>query len=253
MTITQNKQAPLKVEVVESDAERVEAADYGAWTTTSLTGTENAYTLLPRDRYRRRAVIQANAPAAAANPNTSKPATATGAANAATTLTIPAGIGSPNVLTYLSVSFSGTTLTLATLTVTDGTITLTWTLPIGLSQPFNAQLPTGGLIFATGAAITITVTAIGAALTSTINAGYQVNQFATPFSNNALGYCLIGSRKQVQNGQGTKVRVGNAFVVENQQDVYVTGDGVTAIDVLVLNERYDPNAKCNEENDDSDS
>jgi hypothetical protein len=107
----------------------------------------------------------------ASSPGT--PATSTGAANATTTLTIPsAGTGLADILNDLNWSFSAASLTAATLQVVSGSDVLyTQPLPVG-SLSGTVQLPAGGLIGQPGQTIVVTITAGGAAITSTINATY---------------------------------------------------------------------------------
>jgi hypothetical protein len=55
----------------------------------------------------------------------------------------------------------------------------------------------------------------------------------------AGSYVLIGSRGQVANGQGGRLQPGNSLLLENMQDWYLSADGTHALDVVVLQERYD--------------
>lgn len=115
------------------------------------------------------AVLQAgviNPPATA--PGT--PQSVTGAANAATTLTVPSpGAGLAAILTDLNWSFSAASLNATTLTVTSGGNTLYQTsIPTGALNG-SVQLPANGLIGQPGQSIIVTMTAGGAAITSTLN------------------------------------------------------------------------------------
>jgi hypothetical protein len=96
--------------------------------------------------------------------------TATSAANAAVTATYPAiGASQTPVLTSASVSFSVATTSAVTLTLQSGAFVLgTYTLPIGTTN-FTVPLPNGGLLGAQGSSFTVTATAAGAAITTTIN------------------------------------------------------------------------------------
>lgn len=57
----------------------------------------------------------------------------------------------------------------------------------------------------------------------------------------AAGYVLVGTRGQVMNGQGGRLTAGSAnrFEVSNSQELWMTNDGVNAVTVTVLDERYE--------------
>lgn len=119
--------------------------------------------------------VSAPAKSTNTNPGLNAPTTpisATGAAASTTTLTVPAGSGLQGRILYgVNYSFSAPTTAVSTLTITDGTTTLTQTVPTGTNQG-TFTLPAQGALFASGAAITITLTSGGAAITSTVNAFY---------------------------------------------------------------------------------
>jgi hypothetical protein len=54
------------------------------------------------------------------------------------------------------------------------------------------------------------------------------------------GFVLIGSRAQVSNGQGGRLRPGNRFVTEGMQALFFSGDGATAMEIVAIVERYSP-------------
>lgn len=56
--------------------------------------------------------------------------------------------------------------------------------------------------------------------------------------NNTLGYLLIGTRAQVQNGQGGVLASGYSFTYHAQQALWIQGDGSHHLTVTVLDERY---------------
>jgi hypothetical protein len=53
----------------------------------------------------------------------------------------------------------------------------------------------------------------------------------------AGAFILVGSRGQVQNGQGGQLQPGR-YPVENAQQLWVASDGTNAMIVVVLDERY---------------
>lgn len=103
----------------------------------------------------------------------STPQAATGAANATTTLTIPnPGLLSGRILTSLNWTFSAASLNATTLTITDGTTTFTQSIASGaLAGSFT--IPASGILFALNSPVTITLSAGGAAITSTLMATFQ--------------------------------------------------------------------------------
>jgi hypothetical protein len=230
---------PVKlVGVHKSNVERIEAADYGVWSTYTLTGTENALQILPRDLFRRRAVIQVN-----------------------TTVTGRSSSG--------SVTSPGAGATIASLIlVLPGAYQIKWTVQltgtVGAADQDNFQLNAGSLTFPSlnagavgvypqtdadvvlsASVTTVTITAIAA---GTVGAVYTAQITLIPITP-APGFCFIGSRPQVQNKTGGRLRAGNQFTVEDVQDYYVTGDGVTPLEIVVLNERYDPTGQNMEQSE----
>lgn len=57
-------------------------------------------------------------------------------------------------------------------------------------------------------------------------------------NNNNLGYVLIGSLGQVQNGQGGVLVSGVSVTIESESAVFLAPDGSHALTVTVLEERY---------------
>lgn len=53
----------------------------------------------------------------------------------------------------------------------------------------------------------------------------------------AGAFVLVGSRGQVMNGQGGQLQPGR-YPVENSQELWIASDGVNAMIVTVLDERY---------------
>lgn len=59
------------------------------------------------------------------------------------------------------------------------------------------------------------------------------------FTNgNTLGYVLVGSRSQVQNGQGGVLVSGNVVNISNTRELWIATDGSHALTVTILDERY---------------
>lgn len=214
---------------------RVRAADYGVINTIILAGTENALALLPYDRYRRRAVIQINSPNAGAAGTPAVSSTATGA--------IAAGAGSAALANGVPVT--GFTLSFSAAPSTTGTATLsnvtggpyTFNIPSGQTSPYTVTFPAPITASGPGVAPTLTIAGLGTGAGTIEMYGLTP---AVAAANAASGFCLIGARRQVQNGVGGKFRPGNSITIEDVQDLYVTGDGVTPLEIIVLNERYSP-------------
>ena len=103
----------------------------------------------------------------------STPGVAAPAANTAAVVTFVGVAGQRIRLTHLSWSVSATPVAATTLTVADGTTTLTYdvlAVAPGTEPVTNLQLPTGGILFAVGATVTITLGALGAAVSGRVNA-----------------------------------------------------------------------------------
>lgn len=108
-------------------------------------------------------------------------ATSTGAANATTTLTIPAaGASLSDIIQDLNVTFSAASLNATTLTVQSGADILYQTSIASGATSFDLPSALAGILEGLqGQTIVITVTAAGAAITSTVNTTYQA-QTSTP-------------------------------------------------------------------------
>ena len=116
----------------------------------------------------------------------------TAMANATTTLTIPAaGAGLSDILTSLNWAFSAASLNATTLTIQSGTDVLyQQSLPSG-SVAGSVPIPQGGFIGQPGQTIVITMTAGGAAITSTLNATY---------TQQTNGSVIVGVLAERRNG-----------------------------------------------------
>jgi hypothetical protein len=53
----------------------------------------------------------------------------------------------------------------------------------------------------------------------------------------ATSFVRVGSRGQVMNSQGGQLGAGT-YTVENSQELWMNGDSVNLVNVIVLNERY---------------
>jgi hypothetical protein len=53
----------------------------------------------------------------------------------------------------------------------------------------------------------------------------------------AGAFILIGSRNQIYNAQGGQLQAGR-YPIENSQELWITSDGVNAMTITVLQERY---------------
>lgn len=54
----------------------------------------------------------------------------------------------------------------------------------------------------------------------------------------ATAFVLVGSQRQVANGQGAQLMAGTNVEYNAAQEVYLNGDGTNAMIVVVLSERY---------------
>lgn len=61
--------------------------------------------------------------------------------------------------------------------------------------------------------------------------------------DNGTGFIVVGSLKQVQNGQGGQLRIGSQYKLENVQETWINSDGVSGAIVTVLQERYERSVK----------
>jgi hypothetical protein len=135
----------------------------------------------PADSLLERALAALCVLASAQNPDgtdftlvtSSTPGAAAPVANTAAVVTFGAVVGQQHRLTFLSYSVSGTPVAATTLTVTDGTTTYTWdvlAVAPGTNPATTISLPPGGVKFVVGAALTITLGALGAGISGRVNA-----------------------------------------------------------------------------------
>jgi hypothetical protein len=234
---------PMPVHVVgESEqGEKLQAADFGSWNTFAFAGTENALQILPYDRFRRRAIITAK------NPAVSSP-TAVGA-NTFTNPGAGQAIASISAATLQAIQ-PGTGLWLVTwMASLQGTVLAADANNMGVFSNLidrelgifpgvvgdYAQTPFQFVMANTASGFT--VQAIAAASGAAATYGAQI--VATPLGYDGL-FLLVGSRRQVQNGQGAQIYAGDSYTMEDVQDVYATVVGGNPINLVVLAERFSP-------------
>lgn len=105
----------------------------------------------------------------------STPVAATAAVNTAVVATITGVAGQQIRLTYLSFFYSGTLAAATIATVSDGTTTYNYPVTaVGESGGADVALPPGGIKFAAGASVVITLPAGGAAGIGYVNAAYLI-------------------------------------------------------------------------------
>jgi hypothetical protein len=198
---------PIPVDIVRqsAQAERQSSAELGSWQSYQIpivsafpSGAATPQPILSQDEKRWRAVIL-NVPVTQSVASPSQPA-------------VPAStVAQQNTNLYpVNVTLSGFT---ATAVFVNG-------IQVGTTNG-TYQVPAGG-------AISVTYTVAGT---------WTWANAAAP-AVNPVAYVLVGSLRQIQNGQGGRLGVGQTITIENQQAVYCVSDGINAATVTVLNERY---------------
>jgi len=233
---------PLPVQVGHDVNVQGQAADYGGWATyTTPAGADVARPVLPFDGNRHKATLIVSAVAAAAagstvaNGSAASPVTAN--ETIATTGALPAGTYTVTASTILTGTPTFADVNNVALKLNGTQIAV---VPVqGASEQESSLAP-----------ITVIVPAGGVLSAATIGvgsgaAGYNVVLAATP-SNTAAGGALVyvGSEAQCKASPpvGGVIPSGASVIIENNQQLWMIGDGVNSLRVTVLQERWDSQA-----------
>jgi hypothetical protein len=222
---------PLHVVLDKPGGEKDVAADWGSWQTFPLTATTPPQQILAQNDKRKQAQILV------------QPAVA-GLATASNSATVNAPLAAGQLVTSVVLQ--------------PGVYTVNWTVQLAgttsAADASNMQLmlngvPIVGSINASTVgnvyaqtAVQVTVTAANSVLSinaialPTATANYRASISAAQIA--ATGAVRVGTRGQVANNQGGLLQTGR-YPVENKQELWLGSDGINAMTVIVLDERYE--------------
>jgi hypothetical protein len=219
-----------------------QAADYGAWMTyLTPAGADQARPILPFEPARHRATIVVSA--LTSGPVPGQPSQlfegATGVGPGAGTTIVATGVLPQGTYTVTPVVMMTGTVTFAdamNVALKVGA-TVTGVIPVaGAAENIFPPVPVTVVVPAGGAVISLATIGVGSGTASTIG---QLNVILQPAAAAAAGV-WAGTQAQCQASPplGGFLPAGQ-YVIENNQALWLTGDGANAMRVAVLQERWD--------------
>lgn len=191
-----------------------------------------AQRILPTAKKRSKAIIQcfANNTAAGASNTTTGAVTSVGAAGVITSQVLAAG--TYNLQWQVQLVGAAAAADANNFQVTVGATQVAVSQNSGAAGTYPQ--PSLTIVIPAGGA-TVAIKSIGAG-TVGVTYGAQLTTALQP--SNVQGFVWIGSKERVQNANGGKLYPGQKVDITAQQEVWVAGDGVSPLTVLVYEERY---------------